>query len=345
MGIAEIFASLNWALIAVIIAGLLGGMGFMKAYKSKKARKMGNMFAIVLVGVALVGAFVPQASVLTNPIDLANIFSAGVDDTDSGYDSGTICAVEDTTITLSSINAETSAATGGTHRYKIGNSPALTVSDAGTFTASPGDTISILWGNATDDTYYGAVTEAQVPCVGTKTFSTERYQNGTVTIEVFNEEGNLIDTAGENETMAAGDVVTLSAKIKGTFQRGLPYGGVMVVEFNGTGTSEIDDVIVNFGGQETTVPGIYAITLGTSARTKAYTIPPIIGNAILEGSIVIDADDSNNPADADDPVLTFYANDYYIDEDNGGSYSGPAVADEDNAQTFAHTTAFTLNVD
>ena len=260
--------------------------------------------------------------------------------------SSVICAVEDTTVTLSSNNKYTATSTGGTHRYRINGAPAQTVSDAGTLTASPGDTLQILWGNETIGNYFGSVSNEVIPCVGTKTFTTDLVQNGTLTVEVFNEEGNLIDTVQENETLAAGDVVTLSARLKGTYQRGFPYGGVMVVEFNGTGSSsQIDDVILSFGGSETSVPSIYSITLGTFARTKAYTIPSIISNQILDGSIVIDADDTNNPGSAGDPLLTFYPNDYFINEDTGGSFDGPSADDEDDAQTFPHITTFTINVD
>jgi len=257
-----------------------------------------------------------------------------------------VCAVEDTTVTLSSTDKYTSVAAGTTHRYRVNNNPALTVANAGTFTASPGDVINILWGNETDGSYYGEVSSLTIPCVGTKTLTTELVQNGTLTIEVFNEEGNLITTTGENETLGVGDVVTLEAKLKGQYQRGFPNGGVMVVEFNGTGsTSEVDDVVVDFGGSAVAVPSIYSITLGTESRTKAYSIPAIMSNQIITGSIVIDADDTNNPSDGSDVILTFYPKDYFVNGDNQGSFDGPAIVDEDDAQTFLHATAFTVSID
>ena len=272
----------------------------------------------------------------------------------------TICAVEDTTVTLSAINKYTQVAVGGQHAYRVGSAPISRVADAGTFTSSPGDLLTILWGNATTSAaYLSDVSTETVPCLGTVSLSREMLQNGTATIEVFNEEGNLVDSTigtvpatSENETLGAGDVVTLRANIKGQYQRGFPYGGVLVVEMNGTGSgSTIDDMIADFGGKETSVPSIYSINKGTQSRTKAYTIPAILSNQVLSGTIVIDADDTNNPAAGtsaaagDDPVLTFYAYNYYVDEDKQSSFTGPAAEDEDDVIAYGHVTQVMIAID
>ena len=62
---------------------------------------------------------------------------------------GTQCGVEDTTVTLSALNAYTAAAVGGRHVYRVNGGPVTGVADAGTFTASPGDVIQVLWANGT----------------------------------------------------------------------------------------------------------------------------------------------------------------------------------------------------
>ena len=344
-------------LIVLIIGFTIAGIGAL-AVKDKDKRIMTRNIGVIvaIAGVLLFVPFISDAVAKAGiPLDID--FGAGegtgdgtltqiVQSTPSG-----ICAVEDTTVTLSATNKFTAAATGGTHRYRINNGPALTVTDAATLTASPGDRIQVLWGNAVDTTHFGAVTSEIVPCSGTKTYTTELVTNGSVTIEVFNEEGNLIVNGTENETMANGDVVTLTAKLKGSYQNGFPYGGVIVVEFNGTGSgSEFDDVIVDFGGSPTSVPSIYSITMGTSARTKAFTVPAILSNQIIEGTIVLQADSVINPSIGDlvpPPVLSFYPNDYFINDDTGGSFDGPTVTDEDDAQTggSGHATRFYLAVD
>ncbi len=66
----------------------------------------------------------------------------------------------------------------------------------------------------------------------------------------------------------------------------------------------------------------------------------------MVGSVVIDADDANNPSDlAGDIILTHYPYDYFVNEDTGGSFDGPAVEDEDDAATFNHATTFTVHID
>ena len=344
-----------WVFTILALASIYGIYKVSKVKGSKVANTGKGIAVIFLLIVALGGVYLAGwgsyiGTQYGSPLAVG--FAAGVTPTPTPTPSQAtpsgICAVEDTTVTLSASDKYTTAATGGSHRYKINGGSALTVSDAGTLTASPGDKIKILFMNESSTSYFSQVLDTVVPCSGTKTFSPEGglVRNGTLTIEVFNEEGNLISDP-ENETLAAGDVVTLTAKLKGTYQRGFPYGGVMVVEFNGTGSgSEIDDVIVDFGGSEISVPAIYAITMSVNTRTKAYTIPAILSNQILEGSIVIDADDSNNPkGDLTDILLTFYPNDYLVNEDTGGSYDGPAIVDEDSVQTFAHASAFTLSYD
>lgn len=330
-------------LMTVVIGVLTAAAIYVGARKDKKIAGM-SKFKPVLGFLVLAGVLAFNAGFLVD-LGLGEQPAAIVSGTTTtGPGVGGACAVEDTTVTLSAINAFTSSATAGNHRYKINSNPARVVADAGTFTASPGDKIQILWGNETDGNYFGAVTTETIPCAGTATFSTELYQNGTVTIEVFNEEGNLLSQSGENESVAAGDVVTLTAKLKGTFQRGQPNGGVIVAEYNGTGTSLFDDVIVDFGGSEVPTPSFYTVRLGINAKTKTYSVPAIISNDILVGSIVLDVDDSNNPP-GNTTWLTYYPYDYFINEDTGGSFDGPAVEDEDDAQTFVHATEFALTFD
>jgi len=350
----ENISVLSWILIGILL--LMGGVAYARVKKGKdKIVGFGRNKVIGVFVVSAVTLFVVQAGFLggmgLNPLAIGDtgvqtVIETGepVLDTNIG-----LCAVEDTTITFSAIDRFTQSSAGGSHRYRINSNPALTVSDAGTITASPADVISVLWENAsTTSNYYSDVDKFVVPCKGTYTASTELSQNGTVTISVFNEERNLISgsvTGTENETLANGDVVTLSAEMVGSFQRAHPYGGVMVAEYD---QATYDDVIIKFGGVKTDTPTFYSIT-NSGNTTKTYTIPSIVGSTgaegKLEGSIIIDADDTINPHFGNDILLTFYPNNYYIDEDLGGAFAGSAVEDEDDAQTTAHTTKYRLNVD
>lgn len=328
--ITSAFSGLTPVLILAIVAILLFIGVARKMFKDKGTRKNVNLLAIGLVVIIGIGILVPGANFLINPINLGGgdvpLAVTPTQLTPSG-----ICAVEDTTITLSSTDMFTSGSAGTTHRYRINGAPALTLANTGSFTASPYDRLEILWGNETDTNYFGFAETVTVPCSGTKTFSTELVQQpGNVTISVFNEEGLLISATANNESLDAGDVVTLEAKLKGQFNRGLPYGGIIIVEYNKTA---FDDVIVDFGGTKVPVPSIYTITKGTVSETKAYSIPAFLSNEILIGSVVIDVT-GMDVASGEEIILQWRANDYFINEDTGGSFDGPAVQDEDDAVTF-----------
>jgi len=259
---------------------------------------------------------------------------------------GVCVGIEDTTVTVSGQDKFTASASGGTHRYRINNNPALTISDAGTFTASPGDVVSILFGNETSNSYFGVVKTETIPCAGTHTISTETIQNGTLSISIFNEEGNIVDGNSENETITNGDTVNLKIEIRGTNNRGFPYGGVFVIEMNGTEYDE-EDTDLSFVGlsvTKTTVPAVHTPTY-TSHRSIAFEVGAFEEADLRAGTLTLVADSTNDPTDGADPTITFRANDYFINEDTGGSYDGPAIQDEDNVITFGHETSATIHVD
>lgn len=331
---------ITYAVLLMIIGGLLGILGI-AVVKKKDTRKIMGWIGGIGFGLGLVAmiGIIPQLSDTLDGTVFGRTTTIGGTDvtftqprTTQQAPSG-ICAVEDTTVTLSATDKYTSVAAGTSHRYKINGAPALNISNAGTFTASPGDELSILWGDETDGSYYGAVSNDVVPCSGTKTFTTELGKNDTVTIQVFNEEDLLMGDGTNNETLAAGDTVTLKMKIKGTYQSSIPYGGVMIVEMNDT---VFDDAIIDFGLPETSVPSVYSRTYGADSITKAYGIPAIESNEILVGTIYLDVDDTTGPGilTEEEVQLEFRPNDYFINEDTGGSYDGPAPEDEDDTATF-----------
>lgn len=334
-----------WVLASIIL--LVGISALMRRSREKVIGVDKNVFgfiALVLGGLLVAGQLgyinlgiegaVPQSIKDTiKPLATQGTPTAG---------SSTLCAVEDTTVTLSALNKFLQTSAGGTHRYRINTNAPLTVADAGTFTASPGDSVQVLWENESrSGSYFSDISSFTVPCKGTYTQTVEVYQNGTLTFDVFNQEGNLIDGNAENETLAAGDTVTLSTKLTGQYQRGFPYGGVIIAEYN---TSEVDDVIVNLGGVKTNVPDFFTVS-NTINTAKAYTVPAILSNKELVGSVYIDADDTNNPGTGSDVVLRFYPTNPFINEDNGGAFEGAAVEDEDDARTYGHSTASTVHLD
>jgi len=339
---------LTLALVMFIIGIVLGAIGLFKGWKTKSVKTWMTIVTLVLLGLpVLAWANILPLAAITRPLAVPTAIPE-VPTVPAPEVPEELCPVEDTTVTLSAIDKYTAVATGGTHRYRINGAPAKTVSDAGTFAASPGDTLEILWYNESNNVYYGAVDTVVIPCAGTKTYSAELAKNGTLTISVWNEEGVLIDSAGNNETLAAGDVVSLDMELKGQYQRDIPYGMVAVIEYNKTA---IDDVVIaGEAGNELesdAVPQAFSITYGSAAATKAYLFPAVISNAKWKGTITIDADDSVNPGESNggDIKITLYPRDYYINEDNGGAFEGPAAEDEDNALTRDGYFTYTLYVD
>lgn len=239
-----------------------------------------------------------------------------------------------TTVTLSGQDKYTSTASGGTHRYRINGAPAKTVSDAGTLTASPGDVLSILWGNGSVTSYFNKVDTVTVPCASTKTIYTQTANNGTLTISMYNRDGDVISSSVA-ETMSAGDVQALKIKLQGAFQKDFPYGFIAVVEYN---SSEMDSVkMLSQGGIElpiATIPTANVPGDGINSVRKAYLVPEAIGSAENYYQLNLDADDTINPASANGNVtLTYYPRNYFINEDNGGAFDGPTAEDEDSSVT------------
>jgi len=250
-----------------------------------------------------------------------------------------------TTLTLSAVNKYTTVATGGNHRYRVNGNPALTVSDAGTLTVSPGDKIAILWGNETG-TYYGKTDNFVVPCTGAKTYSASLVANGTLTIDAFNSNDVLIDGNENNETIGADATTNIRIRLKGPSKAGFPYGGVLSLEFN---SSDFDEQNIELTSNDISLvsgvatPSTHTVT-STINKVLNWDIGAIEGTGEINLNLYLDSDGTNNPGTILDPVLTFRPKDLFINEDNGGAYEGPAVTDEDDTATMQYTSAVTIHL-
>ena len=347
--------TIMWVIIGALAVLGVGALLMRKKASDKIIGLKRNMF----VGIALIlavalgamqmgylaGIGLSPFAITSAPQIEAPALMAVSQETAQSTPTGKCYGVDDVTVTLSSVNADTNVPTGGSHRYKVNGAPALTVSNAGTLTASPGQMLEVMWYNESlTGGYFSAVDKFEVPCSSTKTFSKNLYMNGTRTIKVFNEEGNLITSSTNNETLDNGDVVTLTAQIVGQYQKGMPYGGVIVADYN---MSSYDDVVVNFGGSKVSTPNFYKVS-SVDSTTKSYSVPAIMSNQILQGSVMIDVDDTFNPSESTTGegviTLSLYPYNYYVNEDKAGSFEGPAVEDEDDAQRSLGKSTFTISV-
>lgn len=330
--------------------------------KSKKSIKVAKAFAII--GVIGVIFFIPAVStflassvpflgnelnIQTQAIGEGEVpgIETETGDCTNGFikiDGKCQCiGVEDTTVILSALNHDTNLATGGTHRYQINGNPALTLSNAGSFTASPGDSIRVLWmnGSETDSNYFSEVSTEVVPCKGTATFSKSVYSNGTVSFDVLNEEGDTISGNSINETVSNGDVIDLETKIKTQYQKAQEYGGVIVFEYP---SAMLDDVVFN-GQSPITTPNYYHVNNG-SQTTRTYAVAPFFGTTVVPGTLHIDVDDTRDPTGVPTDVInwTYYPNDYFINEKAGASWE-VSYQDEDSVQTKKYSVIGAITFD
>ena len=339
--------AISWSVLILVLGLAIAALiQLAQGQKNKKVRIRGRNFGLIIAAIGLIALVVPAVSMgipfLAEEVSFgflaAGVTADGVQPTSVGVD-GKLCAVEDTTVTLSAEDKYTVATTGGNHRYRVSSDGGVTfapeqiLSDDGTFTASPGNVIEILWNNETDTSAFGILDFMVVPCAGTETFAARTVNNGTLTTRIFNEEGNLIGSVGGfiNETLVAGDVVNLDMELQGQFEREFPHGFVLVVEYNKTTIDEVDFILDGVNIQETAVPTVFAPTLGAESSKQAFEVAPSISNVKQIGTIMIDADDNTDPqASTSDILFTYYPKDYFVNRDFNGRVDEPAAEDEDN---------------
>lgn len=327
--------------IMYIIAGIIGAFGLSFAFSKHKTVNGRSrwVFALPLIVVALFIVLMQIGTLATWGLGISPLAS-GVTTTSSpsgtqasilGCDLGT-----KTTVTLSGVDKYTNSASGGTHRYRVNGGPATTLSDAGTFTASPYDKISVLWMNASTTSYFSAISDESVACTGAVTFSHPLSNNGSLTSTVFNENTQVNTLGSNNQTLGTSDIKDVTVRLAGSFQADYPYGFLAVVEYNKTA---LDGVKLTLDGQEltqgTSVPNVYVPLWGTNGATKTYIIPALTSNADFNFKEQLDASNSMNPTSTNQAnvTITYYPLNYYVNEQLGGAFSGPSAVDDNNALT------------
>ncbi len=314
----------SYALILGLIALIITIVAFAK--KMKKNTRM-TLAIIGIIGLIVGGyAYVTPGAIpfLDQTFDTSTL-TAGVEPGQPSV-SRELCPVEDTTVTFTGIDKYTSQPSGGTHRYWVNSDPALTVSDQGTKTLSPGDRVKVLFGNETATSFFGSIEEETIPCAGTHTISGETVRNGTLTLRVFNDDDVLI-VAGTSTTLEAGETQSLDIDLQGSHQYGAPYGGIIVAEYD---KNNFTDVTVDFGAGEVSVPTIHTVSSTTNVA-KAYRFPVLEQDDKILGKLRIEVKSGIDDVDTSVNIsLQTYNYDYYLDEDLGGIIAGPSAQDEDS---------------
>jgi len=268
------------------------------------------------------------------------------------YDTGEVleaCGVDTTTVTLSRVNAYSAVATGGTHRYSVSGGPARTIADGGNIEVGANLKLDVLYFNESKtgaSNYYGDKKSIIVPCDETLELFTELTTNGTTapTINIYNQESQILTTA-INETVGAGDTVSLKFELTGVADTGYPHGGALIFEYE---EALFDSVKLRIDGSEAqmvTVPSSY-VRKYTNNRTVAYAFPSVTENQQITSFIDLDVDDTNNPpaATLNKIMWELRTNNYFVNDDKGGLFDGPAIEDEDNVPTFRHITNSSIGI-
>lgn len=275
-----------------------------------KAGKMGGggIFLLVVAGLILadMGGFID----LGLQDRLGGLFGGGAigDGADAGDNgaAGTLTVCDEGTRTTITLDAEDKYNSGNTingasstHAYRLNGGPITTMTnDAGTFTASPGNTLDLYWALNTEE-YYTLFESVEVPCTGAQTYTAKLAPNATLAttqIKWLNEDDADLNANTNNESLSAGDVVNLKWEVQGTFETEMPYGGVYVCGYNQT---SYDDLIPQLSGsnlESAAVPNQYS-SRGAGFKEKAWTFPALTSNQIISGSFTIDVDDSVSPDD------------------------------------------------
>ncbi len=329
--------------LALLIVGAIVGISSY-LYNERKNRKISFVTGLGFLVLALIMGLVSPNYIYST--DAGGFTNLAVTTPEVPTVPGVIpgCSVDSTTITLSATDKYNASATGGTHAYRINGAPVKTVSDTGTFTASPNDKIDVLFFNAdTDGAYFSEVKSFTVPCSGTKNLFTSLVANGTLTMDLFNRDGDLMNSGVANQSMVAGQTYTLNLRLSAPNNAGFPHGGVIVAEFNNT---ELKDVVIQTksgASLKASNPNFFTVS-STDNVFRTYTVPALEDNAELELSVVVESSASVDPA-GDDITLTFYPSNPYIDGRDGGAFKDASVEDEDDARTYDGSSSLTAYID
>lgn len=350
--------------VVVVITALLGTV-FATSKKQEIAGRSKWLLAIPLLAVGIIGAglqfgfftdlgFSPLSSGV-EPVDtgaVADNVTLEIPTTPSGVSS--VCqpgsSVSKTTIKLSAANAVTLAAAGGTHAYKVSGGSVSTVADGGTFDSSPGTTIEYLLMNESNTaTYLGKKGSFTVPCSGTYELTqpdakgfvpgNKIYANGSLTMDLFNRDGNSMAAGVNNQSMTTNDDFKLALRFTAPSEAGFEYGGVVIFEGNATAIDFSKLQLLDSAGNElpsATISSSLKRAGATERALKLWSVPGMISNAEYNYKIRVVAPGNNQP---DTGVMSGGFNVSFQPKApsiNDGVFADPAIEDEDNRYNYLY---------
>lgn len=316
-------------------------MVFGKQGKTELNLPMILLAAIVLMMVPGVPEYVSNFLGLSSPGSLGSV------GTGTGG-AGTSC-VDPTvkvTATIDSENAFAPATTPGGDNYLwVSGTPVGRVPNGGTETLSPGQPYKVLFvENST--TYYGKVVEGVVPCSGTLRLHEKLYQMSVdaLTSAIRNENGD--NNAGNNVTLAAGDIVNIPVTITGYYKKAIgnpntQHGNVLTCATNAT---SYDDVVINDGRFiKTDKPDI--VTSAAGKKYRSWYMPALVSNEEISFTVLLDASDTIAPSDDSSDVFCRIDDiDYDLNAVTNELLQGPEDEQNNNLGAAGALFNFTIQV-
>jgi len=309
--------------------------------------KQAKMSGLLWIAIIAVGAYLLVPSVRTG----VDGFFKGTSSTPA--ETPKACYIEDTTLTVGPAEEMYNPSTKVTtsyHRVFKNNVDKGLYADGSTLTVNPTDEISIIWAENTSQGstapvgYYAAKQSFTVPCRGEVTAGEEKDSDAyklyatdanNVTVRVFNEDNGNLNSATDNETLAAGDQVTLDVSLLGTYEDAYsPFGPiVLVIEGNDTSIKNFDLSFTGVSCSKTDVPGQHSVA---SVDNKAWAFScakdgrGLRSNERWDGGLSIEVETSVNPTGGDGNSIYMYRydSDYYMNTDTGVEELGVETNDD-----------------
>jgi len=220
--------------------------------------------------------------------------------------------IEDTTVTVSATDVYSPSTPVGSQYYWLNGQKQGYLVSGGSFQASPGDKVKILFAeNST--TYYGLEKEYTVPCQGTYSISEELFPMSTSedwSVTLINDDGTSNTLA--NQTISAGLPKTVTVKLESAWNKaiGSPYipgdNNVLSCRYNTTAYDSID--LTDDAGNSiptTSIPVFLPTQTLSKITWKSWKLPQLwsgqtTANGLAQtnswtGKLRLDPDDTYDP--------------------------------------------------
>ncbi|MBU0958990.1 MAG: hypothetical protein KKB31_03515 [Nanoarchaeota archaeon] len=233
----------------------------------------------------------------------------------------------------------------GTWKYILNAGGATTDAD-GSFEVTKGDVLKVLVADTNSSTHYRALWEVPIAKCGLNSLLyRDVVKFTTYEGKCYNDEGDpMNDTSySANLTIGQGGSRSVKCELTGVADTGVPYGGVMIAEFN---QSTYDEGKMDFQWDgvvlaEATTPDAYTVGIA-GGTTKAWKIPAFEDVGTHTSFLDLQAESTVNPGPndistttnyGDGVVLRLYPINCFEEEDVTPSEFKCAVEDEDNTFT------------